>query len=96
MAKSISPCAPKSSIPSMNEAMGQLTTPQKSETSPIAAARPGFKPSRLPIVHPKVAPIKKVATISPPLKPAPMVTAVNKILSTKASGRVVLRIACSI
>ena len=50
-------------------------------------ANPGSSPKRDPATQPKVEPIKKVGTISPPLNPAPMVTAVKRIFSAKASGR---------
>ena len=36
--------------------------------------------------QPKVAPVKKMGTISPPLKPAPKVSAVNSIFSRNAYG----------
>ncbi len=50
--------------------MGQFVTPQKTLTMPTAAQRLGEKPIRFPKRHPKVAPTKKVGTISPPLNPA--------------------------
>ena len=65
-------------------ASGQFATPQKQATMPTAAAKPGARPSSGPITQPKVAPTKKVGTISPPLYPAPRVRAVRAILSTKA------------
>ena len=69
------------------DVIGQLVTPQKTETSPRDAPNDGFNPIRLPKVFPKVAPMKNTGTISPPLKPAPRVIAVNKIFKAKDSGR---------
>ena len=68
------------------EAIGQLTTEQNIATSPIAAPNPVFNPIIDATRFPNVAPIKKVGTISPPLNPAPRVSAVNIILSKNASG----------
>ena len=68
------------------EAIGALTEAQKTAVNPKAAAKPGSIPNRLPAKQPNVEPIKKTGTISPPLKPAPKVMAVNSILSKKASG----------
>ena len=66
--------------------MGELVTPQNTATSPSAAPKPGFIPISGATVQPKVAPTKKQGTISPPLKPAPRVSTVNTIFSTKAQG----------
>ena len=44
---------------------------------------------------PKVAPTKKVGTISPPLNPPAKVTAVNRILSRKAAHMTFPSMACS-
>ena len=74
---------------SNKEAIGQFTTPQKTEISPIAAPKLGCSPSRLPVTFPKVAPIKKDGTISPPLKPAAKVIEVKIILKRKAVGWIV-------
>ena len=68
------------------EATGQFTTPQKSATRPIAAPNDGSSPKKPAAVQPKVAPIKKVGTISPPLKPVFIVMAVKSIFRAKASG----------
>ena len=61
-------------------------TPQNSEIMPTAVHSDGSKPVRLPNRHPNVAPMKKDGTISPPLKPAPRVSAVKMIFSRNASG----------
>ena len=68
------------------EAIGQFTTQQKRQTRPIAAPSLGSRPKRGAATQPKVAPTKKVGTISPPLKPKPIVTAVKRSLSKKAKG----------
>ena len=47
--------------------IGQLVTPQKSETIPTAVHSVGDSPIRLPNRHPKAAPVQKDGTISPPL-----------------------------
>ena len=70
---------PKSSTLRIIDAIGQLTAPQNIATSAIAAAKPAGMPSTGPSTQPSVAPMKKVGTISPPLKPKPMVTAVKTI-----------------
>ena len=59
--------APKSSILNIIEVINVFTTPQNSATSPTAAPKQGSKPKNLPTTQPKVAPIKNVGTISPPL-----------------------------
>lgn len=68
------------------EARGALTQAQNMAVSPKAAATPGSKPNSVPAKHPKVEPIKKTGTISPPLKPAPKVNAVKIIFKRNASG----------
>ena len=68
------------------DATGQFTAPQNRHTSPTAAAKPGSSPSSPPKTQPNVAPIKNVGTISPPLKPALIVTAVKIIFSKNANG----------
>ena len=50
------------------------------------AANGAESPSNGPATQPKVAPMKKEGTISPPLKPAPKVSAVKIILSRNASA----------
>mgnify|MGYP007071178990 CR=1 FL=1 len=69
-----------------SDVIGQLVTPQNSEIMPTAVHSDGSKPVRLPNRHPNVAPMKKDGTISPPLKPAPRVSAVKMIFSRNASG----------
>ena len=66
--------------------MGQFTAPQNTATIPSAAPKLAGMPSSPPIKHPNVAPIKKAGTISPPLKPQPMVRAVNTIFKAQAQG----------
>ena len=77
---------PNSSTESSTEASGQFTAPQKVATRQIAAANCAGTPRTGPIRQPNVAPIKKVGTISPPLKPADKVTAVKIIFNRKAAG----------
>ena len=84
MPKKMTPSPPNSSTLRVKEATGQLMTPQNSATSPTAAAKDGSIPSNGPTTQPKVAPTKKVGTISPPLKPAPSVRAVSRSLNKKA------------
>ena len=52
---------------------------------PAAAQRAGENPKIFPTTEPKAAPTHRVGTISPPLKPAPRVTAVKSIFRRKAS-----------
>ena len=84
MAKYSMASAPNSSTLSTTDAMGQFTAPQNTATSPMAAAKPGGRPSKAPAAQPKVAPTKKEGTTSPPLKPHPMVTAVNSSFRSHA------------
>ena len=73
-----------------SDVIGQLVTPQNSEIMPTAVHSDGSKPVRLPNRHPNVAPMKKDGTISPPLKPAPRVSAVSYThLYSKGSGKAV-------
>lgn len=67
--------------------IGQLVTPQKSEVIPTAVQSVGEKPIIWPKRHPNAAPIQNDGTISPPLYPAPSVTAVKIIFKINASGR---------
>ena len=78
-------CAPKSSTLNIIELISVFTTPQNKATRPIAALNPGSNPRYPPTTHPNVAPTKKVGTISPPLYPTPIVTAVNIIFKINAS-----------
>ena len=66
------------------DVIGQLVTPQKRPIIPRAAHNEGDMPNILPRLHPRVAPIKKVGIISPPLNPAPIVKAVRSIFIKKA------------
>ena len=70
----------------MIDAIGQLTAPQNTAMSAIAAAKPAGISRAGPMTQPSVAPIKKVGTISPPLKPQPIVTAVNTIFHRNAQS----------
>ena len=78
------PPAPNSSTLRITEAMGQFTAPQNTATSPTAAAKDGGSPSSPPAAQPNVAPTKNDGTTSPPLKPQPMVTAVNVSFRSQA------------
>ena len=66
------------------DVIGQLVTPQNMPIIPRAAHNEGDMPSIFPKVHPRVAPIKNEGMISPPLKPAPIVRTVRRILIKKA------------
>ena len=77
---------PKSSMLRTMDATGQLTAPQNTQMSPIAAAKPAGMASSEPMTLQRVAPLKKVGTTSPPLKPQPMVIAVRMSFQKKASG----------
>ena len=73
-----------------------MVTPQNMDTMATAAHKEGDSPKRVPNRHPKAAPIVKEGTISPPLKPAPNVIAVNIIFQKKASGALCQAMASSI
>ena len=88
--------SPNSSNPMIMEAIGAFVTPQKSEIIPIAAQSEGGNPMREPNRHPKVAPIVKEGTISPPLNPAPSVTAEKSIFQINADFGACPAIASSI
>ena len=64
--------------------IGQFVTPQNTDTIATAAQSDGGNPRSEPKRQPKVAPIVKDGTISPPLNPAPRVMAVNNIFQRKA------------
>ena len=66
------------------DASGLLVQPQNSATMPSAAPSCGGRPSSGAATQPNVAPVKRIGTISPPLKPAPRVSAVNSIFKRKA------------
>ena len=74
---------PNSSTERMIDAIGQLTAPQKTATRAMAAANCAGMPNIGPTVQPSTAPMNMVGTISPPLKPKPIVTAVKIIFSRK-------------
>ena len=61
-----------------------MVTPQNKAPIPTAAIRAGEKPMSPPMAAPKVAPMKSVGTISPPLYPQERVRVVNIIFSKKA------------
>ena len=67
-----------------NEVTGQLVTPQKTAIIPSAANKDGERCNNKPYRHPNVAPIKKEGTISPPLKPAAIVSTVKSNFMRKA------------
>ena len=69
------------------EASGQLVTPQNNITIPSAAPKGIERPKSEEIKAPKVAPINRVGTISPPLYPAATQIQVKSIFKAKASGR---------
>lgn len=77
---------PKSSNPIIMDASGELVTPQNMEIMAMAAQSEGEIPKIIPNKQPNVAPIVKEGTISPPLNPAPSVSAVNTIFQKKAVG----------
>ena len=68
------------------EVSGQLVTPQKTATIPAAAQMDAGIPKKFPSTQPKVAPIQKEGTISPPLKPAFIVRAVSTSFQKKSRG----------
>ena len=74
---------PNISNPIISEDIGQFVTPQNTDTIPTAAQRDGDNPTKLPNRQPKVAPIQKEGTISPPLNPTPRVIAVKIIFHIK-------------
>lgn len=76
-AKYTAPYAPNNSKLIKIEASGQLVTPQNIELIPTAAPSADGRPITPESVAPKVAPIKSVGTISPPLYPAATVITVR-------------------
>ena len=80
------PSYPNNSKLISREVIGQLVTPQNTEVMPTAVHKVGENPNRFPYRQPKAAPVQKEGTISPPLKPQPMVRAVKMIFNKKASG----------
>ena len=79
---------PKSSAVRKSVATGQFTTEQNRAAMAAAAAKPGSRPRSGPTAQPKVAPINRVGTISPPLKPTPTHRAVRRSFTAKAQGSV--------
>ena len=75
---------PNISIESIKDVSGQFVTPQKTLTIPQAAHNPIGRPNIGARKLPRVAPIKRVGTISPPLKPPPKVTEVKSIFNRQA------------
>ena len=75
---------PNISNPITSEVIGLFVTPQNTATMPTAAQREGDIPTNVPKRQPKVAPIQKEGTISPPLNPTPNVIAVKSIFHIKA------------
>ena len=69
---------PNNSMAMKREVRGQFVTPQKRPIIPQAAHKGAGRPKRGAITQPRVAPVKKEGTISPPLKPAPSVIAVKR------------------
>ena len=81
------PSYPNSSKLIKSYVIGQFVTPQKTLIIPIAVQSDGEKSVIVPNKHPKAAPVKNEGTISPPLNPAPIVSAVKTIFNRNASGR---------
>ena len=67
------------------DAIGQLVTPTKQAIIPHAVHSSYGSPKNFANAPPKVAPITNVGTISPPLKPPPIATAVKRIFIRNAS-----------
>lgn len=80
------PVPENSSKPRAIEASGQLVTPLKSKTIPRAAPKSTGKPVSVATRAPKVAPIKRVGTISPPLNPKATQIQVKISFIKKANG----------
>lgn len=81
------PPPPNISVLKMKEVMGQFVTPQNKAINPKLAEKEAGRPNSGPMIAPKVAPTKKEGTISPPLNPAPKVSAVKIIFKRKAKGK---------
>ena len=75
---------PNNSIPRKIALIKLLVAQQNKPIKPSAAAKPGSNPKIPPKKQPKVAPIQKVGTISPPLKPAAKVITVKMIFKIKS------------
>ena len=83
---------PNISNPIIRDVIGLLVTPQKTATIPTAAQSDGDNPTNVPKRHPKVAPIQKEGTISPPLNPTPSVMAVKMIFQKINPGKLQMKI----
>lgn len=81
---------PNSSAAITQQAKGVLAAPANTETNPIAARSPTGKGISPASALPNVAPMKNKGVTSPPLKPVPMVTAVNRIFNANTSAEVAL------
>ena len=81
------PTPEKSSKAKAIEASGQFVAPQKSKTIPSAAPKVIGILKNPATRAPKVAPIKRVGIISPPLKPVETQMKVKISFNKKASGR---------
>ena len=77
---------PNSSNPMIIDAIGEFVTPQNIEIMATAAHIDGDNPKTVPNKQPNAAPMVKEGTISPPLNPAPSVSAVKTIFQKNASG----------
>ena len=77
--------SPNSSIPRKTALTRLFVTQLNKPTNPSAAAKPTSNPKAPPRTQPKVAPMQNVGTISPPLKPAARVMAVNAIFKAKSN-----------
>ena len=75
---------PNNSIPITVQAIGVWVAPEKTATNPIPAKRAIGIGITVDNALPKVAPTKNRGVTSPPLKPAPSVKPVNKILRRKS------------
>ena len=68
----------ESSMQRNSAVTGQFVTPQKRHEKTYSRTQRAVRPSNGAIKLPKVEPTKNTGSISPPLKPAPRVRAVNK------------------
>ena len=75
---------PNNSAPNTAEAIGVLVAPANTATSPNAASQSVGKGRKADKLLPKVAPVKKRGVTSPPLKPAPRVKVVYRVLARKS------------
>ncbi len=75
---------PNNSIPIIVQAIGVWVAPEKTDTKPTPAKSAIGIGINIDNALPKVAPTKNKGVTSPPLKPAPKVNPVNRILSRKS------------